>query len=108
MEERDDFETAFVVPIEDFIDLHTFRPAEVQSVVEEYLDAAERKGFAVVRIIHGRGIGVLREMVQSILRRHPRVLEFSDAPDRGATVVRFTAPGPRPAEEPRDITGNTQ
>jgi DNA-nicking Smr family endonuclease len=77
------------IPIEDWIDLHTFLPKEVASVVEEYLYQAVRKGFRDVRIIHGRGAGVQREIVHSILRRHPDVLNFRDAPDRGATLVRL-------------------
>ena len=75
------------VPIEDWIDLHTFQPREVADVVEEYLYQAIRKGFQQVRIIHGRGIGVQREIVHSILRRNPQVRSFSDSADRGATVV---------------------
>ena len=77
------------VPIEDWIDLHTFLPAEVEGVVEEYLFQAQRKGFRQVRIIHGRGIGVQREIVRQILSRHPEVIAFTDAPDRGATVVQI-------------------
>ncbi len=75
------------LPIEDWIDLHTFQPGEVASVVEEYLYQAVRKGFKHVRIIHGRGIGVQRTIVHSILEKHPHVISFSDAPDRGATYV---------------------
>jgi dsDNA-specific endonuclease/ATPase MutS2 len=75
------------VPIEDWIDLHTFSPRDVASVVCEYLDQACRRGFRQVRIVHGRGIGVQREIVRSILGRDPRVRSFSDAPDRGATLV---------------------
>ena len=75
------------LPIEDWIDLHSFLPEEVPSVVEEYLYQAELRGFRRVRIIHGRGIGVQREIVRSILHRDPRVRSFSDAPDRGATLV---------------------
>jgi DNA-nicking Smr family endonuclease len=75
------------VPIEDSIDLHTFRPREVNSVVEEYLFQAVNRGFKLVRIIHGRGVGVQREIVQRLLSRHPDVIAFEDAPDRGATVV---------------------
>jgi len=75
------------VPIEDAIDLHTFRPQEVKCLVEEYLFQAVNKGFKQVRIIHGRGVGVQREIVQRILCRHPDVTAFEDAPDRGATVV---------------------
>ena len=63
------------------------------SVVEEYLRAAHARGFREVRLIHGRGIGVQRQIVQSLLRGHPLVATFADAPEerggRGATVVRF-------------------
>ncbi len=75
------------VPIEDWIDLHTFQPREVAEVVEEYLYQALQKGFRQVRIIHGRGIGIQRGIVHSILERHPQVASFSDTPDRGATIV---------------------
>ena len=81
------------LPIEDWIDLHTFVPAEVASVVEEYLHEAVRRGFEHVRIIHGRGIGVQRETVRSILRSHPDVLSFADLPDRGATTARLRIRG---------------
>jgi dsDNA-specific endonuclease/ATPase MutS2 len=80
------------VPIEDWIDLHTFRPREVADLVEEYLYQARLRGFRRVRIIHGRGTGVQREIVRSILKRHPGVLSFSDAPDRGATLVVLAPP----------------
>jgi len=75
------------VPVEDYIDLHTFQPKEVRSVVEEYLYQALQKGFSLVRIIHGRGIGVQREMVREILARHPQVAGFEDTSDRGATIA---------------------
>jgi DNA-nicking Smr family endonuclease len=75
------------VPIEDSIDLHTFRPREVDSVVKEYLFQAVNRGFKLVRIIHGRGVGVQREIVRRILGRHPDVMAFEDAADRGATIV---------------------
>jgi DNA-nicking Smr family endonuclease len=75
------------VPIEDWIDLHTFQPREVGIVVEEYLYQAVQHGFTAVRIIHGRGIGVQREIVRSILGKHPNVKAFQDAPDRGSTYV---------------------
>ena len=75
------------VPIEDWIDLHAFQPREAADVVGEYLYQAVRKGYPLVRIIHGRGIGVQREIVRSILKRHPDVVSFTDAPDRGATLV---------------------
>ena len=75
------------VPIEDSIDLHTFQPREIQIVVEEYLYQAVQRGFREVRIIHGRGIGVQREIVQSVLKKHPSVISFQDLPDRGSTSV---------------------
>ena len=75
------------VPIEDSIDLHTFQPKEIEIVVEEYIYQAIQRGFREVRIIHGRGIGVQREIVHSILRRHPEVVSFHDLPDRGSTSV---------------------
>jgi dsDNA-specific endonuclease/ATPase MutS2 len=88
----------FVLPIEDFIDLHHFRPKEVKSVVESYLEEAVAAGFEEIRLIHGRGIGVQREIVRSLLSSHPDVLEFTDAPPGrggwGATVVRLRQKGP--------------
>jgi dsDNA-specific endonuclease/ATPase MutS2 len=84
------------VPIEDHIDLHPFRPRDVRSVVESYLEQAVEAGFREVRLIHGRGIGVQREIVRSLLAKHPAVESFHDAPPGrggwGATVVRL-APG---------------
>jgi DNA-nicking Smr family endonuclease len=80
------------VPIEDSIDLHAFQPAEIHIVVEEYLYQAVQRGFREVRIIHGRGIGVQREIVRSILSKHPSVSSFHDLPDRGSTLVRLSLP----------------
>ena len=79
------------VPIEDSIDLHSFAPRDVISVVDEYLHAARGAGFSQVRLIHGRGKGVQRGIVQQALERHPLVAEFWDAPEThlGATVVRL-------------------
>jgi DNA-nicking Smr family endonuclease len=89
----DDPEEPVELPIEDALDLHSFRPADVPSVVEEYLRQAQARGFREVRLIHGRGIGVQRAMVQSLLGRHPLVAGFADAPEdrggRGATLVRL-------------------
>jgi DNA-nicking Smr family endonuclease len=77
------------VPIEASIDLHTFLPREIRSVVEDYIDAAYEAGLREVRLIHGRGKGVQRGIVQQALERHPRVTAFYDAPDAhlGATVA---------------------
>ena len=79
------------IPITDVFDLHTVPPRDVKSIVEEYLNEAHRLGFKALRIIHGRGIGVQREMVRAILARTPFVESFSDAPAEaggwGATLV---------------------
>ena len=84
------------VPIEDSIDLHSFRPKDVRSVVESYLEEAVAAGFGEVRVIHGRGIGVQREIVRSLLKTHPAVASFIDAPPGrggwGATLIRLRRP----------------
>ena len=79
------------VPIEDQIDLHPFAPREVASVVEEYVTAAHEAGLREVRLIHGRGKGIQRGIVQQTLDRHPLVVEFWDATEThlGATVARL-------------------
>ena len=79
------------VPIEDSIDLHAFAPRDIKSVVEEYIRAAHEAGFREVRLIHGRGKGIQRGIVQQTLERHPLVAEFWDAPEShlGATVARL-------------------
>ena len=81
------------VPITDVFDLHTIQPRDVKRVVEEYLSEAKRLGFRSVRIIHGKGIGVQREMVRVILGRTPWVIDWTDAPPEaggaGATIVRL-------------------
>jgi dsDNA-specific endonuclease/ATPase MutS2 len=83
------------IEITDIFDLHTIPPRDMKRVVEEYLQLAHEKGFKVVRIIHGKGIGVQREMVRSILARSPFVSDWNDAPPDagglGATIVRFNA-----------------
>jgi DNA-nicking Smr family endonuclease len=77
------------IPIEDSIDLHTFHPRDIKSVVEEYVNAAHEAGFREVRLIHGRGRGVQRGVVQAALEKHPLVESFDDAPEShlGATVA---------------------
>ena len=79
------------IPITDVFDLHTAPPREAQAVLEAYLEEAHRLGFRALRIIHGRGIGVQREMVRTVLARTPFVASFGDAPAEaggwGATVV---------------------
>ena len=79
------------IPIGDVFDLHTVPPRDVRAVVEEYLIEAHRMGYRALRIIHGRGIGVQREIVRSVLSCTPLVTEFRDAPAEaggwGATIV---------------------
>jgi DNA-nicking Smr family endonuclease len=91
VEVEDEGGPAVVIPIEDSIDLHRFRPAEAALVVDAYLEAAFEKGFSEVRIVHGRGRGVQRHRVRLRLARSPFVEAFADAPaDRGgsgATLV---------------------
>ena len=74
------FSEPVVVPIQDFIDLHSFAPKDIPSIIEEYLEQCLQAGFREVRIIHGRGTGVQRKIVRSILEKHPAVLSFRDAP----------------------------
>jgi dsDNA-specific endonuclease/ATPase MutS2 len=89
----DPFPEPVTIPITDVFDLHTFQPREVKLVVEEYLHEARRRGFRGVRIIHGKGVGVQRELVRTILARTPFVSDWTDAPPEagglGATIVRF-------------------
>ena len=95
-DDSDPFPEPVRLEITDVFDLHTIRPREVRAVVEEYLQEARRKGFRSVRIIHGKGVGVQREIVRSVLARTPFVEHFSDAPPEaggwGATVARLCAP----------------
>jgi dsDNA-specific endonuclease/ATPase MutS2 len=85
------FPDPIVIEITDVFDLHTLQPRDVKRVVEEYLLQAHAKGFRSVRIIHGKGIGVQRETVRSILARTPFVTGWTDAPPEagglGATIV---------------------
>jgi DNA-nicking Smr family endonuclease len=78
-------------PIDGTLDLHAFAPADVRSVVEEYVNEAHAAGLREIRVVHGRGRGVQRGIVQAALDRHPLVEEFWDAPDAhlGATIVRL-------------------
>ena len=79
------------IPITGVFDLHTAPPREAKAVLEAYLEEAHRLGFRALRIIHGRGIGVQREMVRAVLARTPFVARFADAPAEaggwGATIV---------------------
>ena len=77
------------VPIEREIDLHAFAPRDIPSVVQEYVNAAAEAGIGEVRIVHGRGRGVQRGIVQAALERHPLVVEFWDDQNAhlGATIA---------------------
>ena len=85
------------IEITDVIDLHTIPPRDVARVVEEYLQQVHDGGFRAVRIIHGKGIGVEREIVRSILARTPFVSDWTDAPPEagglGATIVQLKSRG---------------
>lgn len=77
------------IPIDGTLDLHTFHPSEIPSVVQEYIRAAHEAGLREVRLIHGRGKGIQRGIVQSVLEQEPLVKHFYDAPEThlGATVA---------------------
>jgi DNA-nicking Smr family endonuclease len=79
------------IPIEDVIDLHTFKPEEVTDLLSDYFSACTKKGIYSVRVIHGKGHGVLRRKVQKLLEKNPLVESFENAPSDaggwGATLV---------------------
>jgi DNA-nicking Smr family endonuclease len=84
-------EDPHAIPIEASLDLHVFHPRDIPSVVDEYIRAAHERGLREVRLIHGRGKGVQRGIVQNALEKHPLVEEFWDATEThlGATVARL-------------------
>lgn len=94
----DDFENPFPEPVEleitDSIDLHAFSPKDVKAVTQAYLEEAHKKGFKLVRIIHGKGIGVQREIVRKVLSETDFVISFKSGDEFsggwGATVVKFS------------------
>lgn len=79
------------LPIEPELDLHAFNPRDIPSVVQEYVTAAHEAGIREVRLVHGRGKGIQRGIVQAALEQHPLVEEFWDdtAAHLGATVARL-------------------
>jgi dsDNA-specific endonuclease/ATPase MutS2 len=87
----EEFDEPVEIPITDVFDLHSIPPRDVKDVVEAYLEEAHRLGLRAIRIIHGRGIGVQREMVRAILARTSFVIAYGDAPPEaggwGATVA---------------------
>ncbi|MGD0614893.1 MAG: Smr/MutS family protein [Verrucomicrobiota bacterium] len=84
------------LPIDGVLDLHTFNPREIKDLVPDYLAACRERGILRVRIIHGKGIGQLRQTVHSILAKHPEVVSFSLASELlggwGATLVQLRPP----------------
>lgn len=81
------------IEITDSIDLHSFSPKDIRAVVEAYLPEAHKKGFKIVRIIHGKGVGVQREIVRKVLSETDYVKKYKNAPEFsgswGATIVEF-------------------
>lgn len=79
------------LPIEDVLDLHTFHPKEVPDLLDDYFAACIEKGLFEIRIIHGKGRGILKQRVTAVLRRHPHVASFAPAPPEaggwGAVLV---------------------
>lgn len=103
-EPSEDAPSPVPVPIEEVLDLHPFQPRDIRSVVEEYLRAAAARGFQEVRLIHGRGRGFQRQVVQDLLARHPLVVRYADAPPErggwGATLVWLKPPPAVPTAPP--------
>jgi len=89
----DSFSDIVELPVEDVLDLHSFPPKEIKFLVKDYLQEAYEFGFREVRIIHGKGIGVQREIVCSVAARDPHVQSVDQAPEGagswGATIIRF-------------------
>lgn len=88
------------IPIEDVLDLHTFRPQDIADLLDEYFSECIKAGIPAVRVIHGKGKGIQKRQVHKILRKHPLVQTFSDAPPDaggwGATLVQLRQPSPEP------------
>jgi dsDNA-specific endonuclease/ATPase MutS2 len=95
-EDEDPFDQPVLLEIRDIFDLHSIPPRQVKAVVVEYLREARAHGFRVVRIIHGKGIGVQREVVRKVLEQTPFVRGYHDAPPEagglGATIAELAIP----------------
>ena len=93
---RPPWETPVRIPIDGELDLHTFRPSELPALLSDYLEACLEEGLAEIRIIHGKGSGILRRRVRSLLGKHPNVRSYRDAPANaggwGATIVELRMP----------------
>jgi len=99
MEENFDTAESVELPIDGTLDLHVFNPREVKELLPHYLDACRGKGIYEVRVIHGKGTGMLRETVHCILRQLPGILSFAlageDAGGWGATIVQLDSVPPQ-------------
>ncbi|HJQ68721.1 MAG TPA: Smr/MutS family protein [Blastocatellia bacterium] len=97
------FSEPVVIAFSDVIDLHSIPPRQVRQVVEDYIEQAHERGVEWVRIIHGKGVGVQREIVRSALARSPFVVDFRDAPPEaggwGATLVTMSVRCDLPATD---------
>jgi DNA-nicking Smr family endonuclease len=86
------------IPIEDVLDLHTFRPQDIADLLDEYFSECIKAGIPSVRVIHGKGKGIQKRQVHKILKKHPLVQSFNDAPPEaggwGATLVQLRQPLP--------------
>ena len=93
-------EEPIAIPITGELDLHTFRPAEVASLLESYFEECQRRDIERVRVIHGKGTGALRETVHALLRRSPMVATFARGDETtgswGATIVKLRSSGNSP------------
>jgi dsDNA-specific endonuclease/ATPase MutS2 len=101
IDEDSPFSAPVVLPLEDVLDLHPFAPKDIRSVVEEYLTQCCEAGFSSVRLIHGKGRGVQRESIHTLLARLPFVKTFHEAPPEaggwGATIVSLNVERANPA-----------
>jgi dsDNA-specific endonuclease/ATPase MutS2 len=92
-EDENPFSEPVEIEITDSLDLHSFSPKDIRAVVEAYLAEAHKKGFSVVRIIHGKGVGVHREIVRKVLSETDFVRSFKNAPEFsgnwGATIAQL-------------------
>lgn len=90
------WETPVRLPIDGVLDLHTFQPSELSALLFDYLEACQQEGLREIRIIHGKGRGILRRRVRRLLAEHPDVQSYQDAPVHaggwGATEVVLRQP----------------
>ena len=91
-----DNEPAVKIPIDGILDLHTFAPREIKDLINDYIEECLQAGLTDIRIIHGKGKGILRDRVYSILKRHSMVESFAQAPPEaggwGAVLVKLKTP----------------